>query len=442
MCIKHVCVVLLASLVWAAACTEATPSDEWTDHGEFQKTISTADAIVVRDGGFNWCHSVDGQKVLFRVTNAREIKEVAEHIKFRSPQALGGCMCSGFPGIDWYKDGKRIALTSVQHGIALRWKGFPGWKGLPGDAHFTQESGKWVVTWLAKHGVADPEEEFEADKLRTIVQQEARGILRKYVPAGYLNGIKRAEAEVDSAEIDKEAITFERMGKRDELCDKLKDKYTRAVSQDKKAMYVSLFRIMGCLPMRWDAQYMPEQHEAYEFLVRAPREELDQAIRSAAHSKDAAERQGAARIVFSQHYMTNYDKSDHDIAQWMAILADTAYADPFPANRRLVLHRLAHDYETLVLDVFERAVADSDRTVRRRAIEALKARGGDQAVRILRRVAAGEIRPHAAVTVPTDYAKGAESGSTTPWMDEETYSDTDQKAASAALKEIVYQPQK
>ena len=429
MCLKIPCVVVVAFLVWAIACTEATSSDQWTDRGEFQNTISAADAIVVRDGGFNCCQSVDGQKVLFRVTDAHEIKEVAEHIKFQSPQVLDGCMCCGYPGIDWYKDGIRVALTSVQHGIALRWKGFPG------DAQFTQESAKWIVTWLAKHGVAGPEKEFEADKLRKTVEQEARGILRKYVPASYLNAIKRAEAEANSTEMGKEETVLDRLDKEKES----KDKYIRAAFQDKKAMYVAIFQVMGCLPMRWDARYIPEQDEAYEFLVRAPREELDQAIRSAARSKDAAERQGAARIVFSQDYMTNYDKSEHDIAQWMVTLAETAYADPFPENRRLVLHRLAQDYETPVLDVFERAVADPDRTVRRRAIEALKAHGGNGAARILHRVAAGKIRPRTAVPVPTDYAKGADMSFGTDGMDEKACSDTDQEAANAASKEIEQQ---
>jgi hypothetical protein len=424
------CVVGVAFLVWAVVCTAATASDPWTDHGEFLKAISAADAIVVRDGGFDCCQSVDGQKTLFRVTDPHEIKEIAAHIKFQSLQATEGCMCCGYPGIDWYKDGQRIALTSLQHGVALRWKGYPG------DAQFTQESAAWIVTWLAKHAVAGPQKELDADKLRKAVNQEARRLLHQSAPVAYLKAIKRAEAEAEVAEMDKEATGFERMDQRDELKGRLRDKYIRAAFQDKKTMYVSLFRIMGCLPMRWNARYVPEQDEAYEFLVRAPREELDQAIRSAARSEDATERQGATRLVFSQHSMTDYDKSDHDIAQWMVMLAEAAYADPFPANRRLVLHRLALDYETPASAVFERAVADPDRTVRRKAVEAIQVHGGKDAMRILRKVAAGEIRPRAAMTLPTDYAKGAERSISTEGMDELAGSDTDQEAAGAAIRKI------
>ena len=419
-------------LVWAVACTKAMSSDRWTDHGAFHKTIFAADAIVVRDGGFDCCHSVDGQKAVFRVTDAKEIKEVADHIRFQSPQVMDGCMCCGCPGIDWYKDGKRVALTSVQHGNALRWKGFPG------DARFTQESATWIVAWLAKHGIDGPQEEFEASKLQKAADQEARRLLHQYVPVSYLEAIKRVKAEADS-KIGKDATVFERADINDRLSEKLRDKYIRAAFKDRKAMYASLFRIMGCLPTRWDVRHVPEQDEAYAFLVRAPREELDQAIRSAARSTDSAERQGAARLVFSQHEMIDCGKSEHDVAQWIVILAESAYADPFPENRRLVLHCLAKDYETLVPRVFERAVADPDVTVRRRAMEAIQAHGGDDSIRILRRVAAGEIRPRAAEVLPTDHAKGTAVHFGVEGMEEVKYPGTDREAARVAIKTIEQQ---
>jgi hypothetical protein len=414
---------VVSFVLWATIGADAIPSDQWTYHNEFHNAVSAADSIVVRDGGFNCCRSVDGQKVLFRVTDSNEIKEVARHIQFQSPQSMDSCMCCGYPGIDWYKGGKRIALTSIQHGMALRWKGFPG------DANFTDDSAKWITTWLAKHGVTAPQQEFEAEKRWKTAEQEARAILGKYVPAGYLDAIKRAEAEASSAELGKDATMFDRLEKEDQL----KDKYIRAAFQDANRMYFSLFRLMGCMTMRWDARYDPEQYEAYEFLTRAPREELDRAIRSAARSKDAAERQGAARMVFSQHYMTIYGKSEHDIAQWMVMLAEAAYADPLPENRRLVLHRLAKDYETQLLDIFERATADPDLTVRRKAMSAVAAYGGDRAIKVLRRIAAGDSQPRKAGILPTDYASGTEGSYYTEGMEEEAYADTDQEFARKAI---------
>jgi len=436
---RHVCVIIFVA--WAAGCTVKTPSDQWTYRGEFHDAISAADQIVVRDGGFNCCRSVDDQKVLFRVADPREIKEVADHIQFQSPQVMDSCLCCGYPGIDWYKDGKRVALTSIQHYFALRWKGFPGNARFTygdarftyGDARFTQESSEWIVTWLAKHGITRPKEAFEAEKLRKTVEQEARLLLCQYLPAGYLNAIERAEAEAKSAQTDKESAFSDRITK---LEDKLKDKYIRGTFQNKNAMYVSLFQILGCLPMRWTSWYLPEQYDAYEFLTRAPREELDEAIRSAMQSKDKAEKQGAARLVFSQLFMTDYDKTKSDISQWMAMLADAAYADPFPENRQLVLHRLSKDGEAPALDVFEHAVGDPDRTVRLKAINALQVRGGPEALQILRQVAAGTIQPRAATALPTDYAKGTNFGFFLGGVDEEECSSTDQELASAAIEEI------
>ena len=66
---------------------------------------------------------------------------------FQSGQERSLCACSGYPGMDWYRGKQRIALTSIQHGRAVRWEGFQG------DAQLTQESGAWLVRWLVQHEV-------------------------------------------------------------------------------------------------------------------------------------------------------------------------------------------------------------------------------------------------------------------------------------------------
>lgn len=134
------------------------------DQQPFHKTIAKADRIVVRDGGFDCCGPVDEDAVLFVITNADEIRKVAEHLQFQSKATtnsfMESCMCCGSPGIDWLAGSNRLALTSVQHTNALRWKGFStgrilGWKVGYGDAPLTKESAAWLALWLSNHQPPD-----------------------------------------------------------------------------------------------------------------------------------------------------------------------------------------------------------------------------------------------------------------------------------------------
>ena len=109
----------------------------------FHRTIAAADRIVVRDGGFDCCGPVDDEAVLFEVTDPAEIKAVFEHLKFTG--TTGSCACCGFPGIDWYHGHERLALTAVQHGLAIRFGGL--------DWCLSKESRDWLTHWLVTHGV-------------------------------------------------------------------------------------------------------------------------------------------------------------------------------------------------------------------------------------------------------------------------------------------------
>lgn len=106
--------------------------------------IESADRIIVRDGGFDCCGPVDDEAILFEVVNPSEVAEVRAHMDF-SYYGGGRCACCGFPGIDWYQGKERLALTAVQHGKAIRWKG--------GDECLTEDSREWIVEWLVAHGV-------------------------------------------------------------------------------------------------------------------------------------------------------------------------------------------------------------------------------------------------------------------------------------------------
>ena len=211
----------------------------------------------------------------------------------------------------------------------------------------------------------------------------------------------------------------------------------RSAFGDNATLYSTLFQILGCLPMRWDCWYEPEQNWAFEFLTRAPREELDAAIRLATRSKISTERQGAARMVFSQFFMEDHGKTKSDISTWMTLLADAAYSEPLPENRRLVLARLLEYRGAMVFDVLERAAADPDQTVRRRTIQLLAKDRSPKAVRLLRRLAAGELTPRVeswGSNVSMDFSDGVTGRLDLAEMKEQHFSDTDHQAAAAAIK--------
>lgn len=134
----------------------------------FGPAIAGADRIVVRADGFDCCYPVDETKVLFTVTSPKEIAEVANHIRFVSrstTNSLGeSCLCCGGPGIDWYRGEKRIVFTAMQHGRAIRWRGFSTLRILMfragngyGDGPLTDESQIWLKKWFLSHGVGQSE---------------------------------------------------------------------------------------------------------------------------------------------------------------------------------------------------------------------------------------------------------------------------------------------
>mgnify|MGYP000859777626 CR=1 FL=1 len=133
----------------------------------FLPAIATADRIVVRADGFDCCGKIGESNVLFQVTDAGEVATVRAHIAFQSRTTtnafLETCMCCGGPGIDWYNGNERIALTAMQHGHSIRWRGFSTARILGirfgyGDGPLTEQSQQWIRDWLKSHGAAQNED--------------------------------------------------------------------------------------------------------------------------------------------------------------------------------------------------------------------------------------------------------------------------------------------
>lgn len=133
----------------------------------FGPAIAGADRVVIRADGFDCCGPVDETNILFIVTEPDRISDVAKHISFVSRTTTNSlwesCMCCGGPGIDWYKGKKRIVFTAMQHGHAIRWRGFStmrilGFRVGYGDGPLTENSQAWLKEWFKSHGIGREEE--------------------------------------------------------------------------------------------------------------------------------------------------------------------------------------------------------------------------------------------------------------------------------------------
>ena len=121
--------------------------DRWTYNGIFHKIVVQADRIVVRDGGYDR-RAVDNAKRLYESKDSKEIKNLLSILQFEKKQDGGECDCYGYPGIDWYKGKKILAVTALQAGAGFNWKEFPS------EANLTKKSSKLIIKWLEKRGIA------------------------------------------------------------------------------------------------------------------------------------------------------------------------------------------------------------------------------------------------------------------------------------------------
>ena len=113
-------------------------------NARFGAMTNGADHVVIRDGG-GLCHSnSDREPSLCEITNKEEIAGLNALFRFSGSKLLR-CRCCGYPGVDWWRGGKRIASLSIHHGEAVRVDG----EGF--DWRLTRDSGQLIEKWLKEH---------------------------------------------------------------------------------------------------------------------------------------------------------------------------------------------------------------------------------------------------------------------------------------------------
>lgn len=137
---------------------------EWA--AGLRDVISSADRFIVRTGGT--CHRrYDKEKIIFETDNQDEIAGLISLITIDEKASNGVCMCCGAPTMEFYKNGKLIAMVGIQHGKALRWGGWPA------DAMLTEESIKQFTEWLYVRGVKEPSAAIERAKAQRALIEES-----------------------------------------------------------------------------------------------------------------------------------------------------------------------------------------------------------------------------------------------------------------------------
>jgi hypothetical protein len=401
--------LLVLTALLASGCEEAGRSlTEQVQY--FRDTVAAADRLRVRSGG-GCCRNIAEEKTLYELLGKPDVADFLKHLEFAG---IGGeCECCGDPTFEFYHGEKLLAMVSYHHGRSLRWR-----RKWTGDAHLTKASREWLVGWLAEHAVEGPKQEIEEQLESIRIARLAEREWTHVVPTGFLAGIERAE---DSP------------GGGGEESSRAKDDYIESFFGSRSERFLTLFRIMGSLPMRWDAYYPMHRH-LREYFLRMREGDEDFAFELAIKSKDPAVRMGAARVLFTLYSRPDPGKVGWDVRAWMLGLAPDGYSSPIAGNRRLVVHCLAGIKGEESLAVLAEAARDPDRTVRRRAMVALGGFDDAKATEVLRKMALGELRPHPAPDEgPLDFAKGCGLRHPIVFMDEDEIFGSDEMAARRIL---------
>ncbi|WP_425400601.1 hypothetical protein [Aeoliella sp.] len=416
----------LAGMSCASCFAQDNNLPVWEDKGELQRAIATADRLVVRPGGARQGLPGVPDKQHFEVADEAQVREVASHIEFVSPQKLSSCFCYGSITLDWFEGERRLACMSIKHGAKISWTG---------DYRMTDESADWIANWLAERGQTIARDQLDDTRLHDATKKAALPILARFTPDGLNWAHKRAIAaeEVAYEEADPEVVATS--GELLYVREKAFRQYIAEEYPERDQRYRMLFRLMGCLTMEWHGGY-EMQHEVSEMLDGCPAHELHRALQLAAQSNDEAERQGAARVVFMTLSGIEDEYTPSDINTWLSMFAEIAYANPLPENRRSVVNRLEEYAQALANGVLDQALSDPDQTVRRLAIDAIAERDPVWAASLLTKMKEGKITPRPAPEqLPTDYAKGT-SMSYGSFIKAGEYSDSDWHAAEVALLKL------
>ena len=112
-------------------------------NARFRAMTDCADRVVIYDN-VGFCHAAPTEEpALYETTNKAEIVEF--NALFRFAGTTLQCKCCGYPGVYWWRDGKRIGALSIHHGKAVRVEG----KGC--DWRLTLDSGQHIEKWLKEH---------------------------------------------------------------------------------------------------------------------------------------------------------------------------------------------------------------------------------------------------------------------------------------------------
>ena len=84
--------------------------------------------------------------------------------------------------------------------------------------------------------------------------------------------------------------------------DEIRARHLEAAFPVRTVLYATLFEVLGCLTMRWDVWYEPEQGAAFDYPDSAPRDELEAAFRTAAA---VGERRGENRVLRGSYSRTS-----------------------------------------------------------------------------------------------------------------------------------------
>ena len=126
--------------------------------------------------------------------------------------------------------------------------------------------------------------------------------------------------------------------------------------------------------------------------------------------------------------MKEYGRVTDKVLKWMRLLASAGYSNPIAENRRLVISHIAGFPEKTFLPIIIEAVFDPDKTVRRKAIEALSEYPSAGIIKVLDMIEQGTVK------LREDYKKpgiefGYEFDYDEIFMAPGVYTDTDPEAA-------------
>lgn len=115
---------------------------------DFLSAIASADRVVfTADGFFRPTETLRIGDTLAEITDPELIDNLSSAFSFRRSWSRGSCACEGFPRVEWFQNGKRVATASLQHREAIRWH------GLGFDMQLTPDSTERLVAWCERQSI-------------------------------------------------------------------------------------------------------------------------------------------------------------------------------------------------------------------------------------------------------------------------------------------------